>query len=154
MSKKLAVSVILLALIMPIQGCSVFMAARQPGKKDISLFKVGTPRSLLIAEFGAPVTTDNIGGKTHEVFKFIQGYPAPARVGRALLHGAADIYTLCLWELIGTPTEMIFDGTQMSYEVTYDSSNFVDSVTLLKKEKIKRTKIDKALALPKKENNP
>jgi len=30
-------------------GCSVFMAANQPDKKNVDLFTVGTQRSLLIA---------------------------------------------------------------------------------------------------------
>ena len=35
-----------------ISGCSVFMAANQPASKNLDLFSVGTPRDMLLAEFG------------------------------------------------------------------------------------------------------
>lgn len=34
--------------------------------------------------------------------------------------------------MVGTPTEAIFDGDQMAYEVSYDEENRVDQVTVLK----------------------
>lgn len=126
--------VLMCCLIFVFSGCSVFMASRQPGKKDISLFKVGTPRSLLVAEFGAPIVTEERNGKKYELFKFTQGYSGPSKVGRAMFHGAADVFTLGLWEVVGTPTEMVFDGAEMAYEVSYDMNNRVESVTNLKKE--------------------
>ncbi len=121
------------------QGCSVFMAARQPTKKDISLFKIGTPRSLLIAEYGAPAISEVRDGKKIEIFRFTQGYSGPAKVGRAFFHGAADVVTLGAWEVVGTPTEMVFDGTEMAYEVSYDENNCVDGITLLKQGGSKNT---------------
>lgn len=121
------------------EGCAVFMAARQPVKKDLSLFKVGTPRSSLIAEFGSPVTSDTRDGKKYEIFKFTQGYSGPAKVGRAFFHGAADVVTLGAWEVVGTPTEMVFDGTEMAYEVSYDENNCVNGITLLKQGGSKNT---------------
>ena len=120
------------------EGCAVFMAARQPVKKDLSLFKVGTPRSSLIAEFGSPVVSDMRDGKKYEIFKFTQGYSGPAKVGRAFLHGGADVVTLGAWEVVGTPTEMVFDGTEMAYEVSYDENNCVDGITLLKQGTTKK----------------
>lgn len=122
------------------QGCAVFMAARQPTRKDLSLFKIGTPRSLLIAEFGAPAVTEVRDGKKYEIFRFTQGYSGPVKVGRALFHGTADVFTLGLWEVIGTPTEMVLDGTEIAYEVSYDENNRVDSVNLLKQGAVKNIK--------------
>ena len=113
-------------------GCSVFMAANQPDKKNVDLFNVGTQRSLLIAEYGAPTESEERDGKQYEIFKFIQGYSTGAKVGRAAFHGVADVFTLGLWEVVGTPAEAIFDGQQMAYEVSYDGENKVDQVTVLK----------------------
>ncbi|MBK9663871.1 MAG: hypothetical protein IPO71_13305 [Nitrosomonas sp.] len=126
---------ILLALIMiTISGCSVFMAAKQPVKKDISLFEVGVPRTTLIAEYGAPILSEYKNEKKIEIFKFIQGYSTGAKVGRAFFHGAADVVTLGLWELIGIPTEITFSGDELAYLVRYDENDLVDEVIPIKKE--------------------
>jgi len=113
-------------------GCSVFMAANQPDKKNVDLFNVGTQRSMLIAEYGAPTESENRDGKDYDTFKFVQGYSTGAKVGRAVFHGVADVFTIGLWEVVGTPAEAIFDGQQMAYEVSYDGENKVDQVTVLK----------------------
>ena len=122
----------ILIVTMLFSGCSVFMAAKQPGTKDVELFAVGTPRSLLLAEFGYPMAAGERDGKKYEVFSFVQGYSAGAKAGRAVFHGVADVVTLGLWEIIGTPTEGVFDGSKIVYEVSYDDNSRVDAVILLK----------------------
>jgi hypothetical protein len=109
------------------------MAAKQPDKKNVDLFAVGTPRSLLLAEFGMPTASELRDGKKYEIYKFVQGYSAGAKAGRAVFHGAADVLTLGLWEVIGTPVEGTFSGDEMAYEVGYDGNNRVDEVIALKK---------------------
>lgn len=48
------------------------MAADQPDKKDVELFKVGTPRSMLLAEFGLPTVTEvREDGKKYEIYSRI-----------------------------------------------------------------------------------
>ncbi len=74
-------------------GCAVFMAAKQPDKRNVDLFKIGTPRSMLLAEFGMPTVSEIRDGKKHEIYKFIQGYSVGAKAGRAVFHGAADVLT-------------------------------------------------------------
>jgi hypothetical protein len=54
-------------------SCSVFMAAKQPDKKNVDLFKIGTHRSMLLAEFGMPTVRELRNGKKHEIYKFVQG---------------------------------------------------------------------------------
>ena len=115
-------------------GCSVFMAAKQPDAKNIDLFKVGTSRSMLLAEFGSPTMSEDRNGKKSEIFKFVQGYSSGVKAGRAFFHGAADVVTFGLWEVVGTPTEAVFSGDAMAYEVTYDDKDKIDQVTALKKE--------------------
>lgn len=132
LSQKLILFIFLLAIL---SGCSVFMAAKQPDKKNIELFKVGVPRSLLLAEFGLPIVSERReDGKKYEIYSFVQGYSAGAKAGRAVFHGAADVLTLGLWEVVGTPTEGTFDGNEMAYEVRYDSDDKVEQVVLLKKK--------------------
>jgi hypothetical protein len=115
-------------------GCSVFMAAKQPGLKNTDLFKVGTPRSMLLGEFGLPAVAEVKDGKKHEIYKFVQGYSGGAKAGRAFFHGAADVVTLGLWEVVGTPTESVFSGDEQAYEVEYDDADRIALVILLKKD--------------------
>jgi hypothetical protein len=114
-------------------GCSVAMAAHQPSRKDVALLKAGVPRNLVVAELGAPVTSEMVQGKRVEVYAFTQGYSKAARVSRTIGHGAADVMTFGLWEAVGTPTEAAFNGKRVVYEVTYDSSDRIEKVVTLKK---------------------
>ena len=132
MSKLLRV-LIAFFFVSTISGCAVFMAVDQPDKKDVDLFKAGTPRSMLLAEFGLPTAAEvRDDGKKYEIYSFTQGYSKGAKAGRAVLHGTADVLTLGLWEVVGTPTEGAFDGTKMAYEVRYDSNDLIDQIVLLK----------------------
>ena len=131
-SKKWTTFVCVLALVFS-SGCSVFMAAKQPDKKNVDLFRMGTPRTLLLGEFGPPVTSEIRNGRKYEVFKFIQGYSTGVKAGRALFHGAADVMTLGLWEVVGTPAEAVFSGDEMAFEVSYDRNNRIKQVTTIKK---------------------
>lgn len=113
-------------------GCSVYMAANQPGQKDLSLLSKGQPRSKLLAEFGTPIHTEMKDGQRKDIFTFTQGYHGGVRAGRAILHGVADVATLGLWEVVGTPTEGYMNGTQLSAEVTYDAQDVVANVVPLR----------------------
>lgn len=113
-------------------GCAVVMAAKQPDYKNVELFKVGTPRGALLGEFGHPTATDTRpSGAKCDVFSFTQGYSGGAKAGRAFAHGVADVLTLGLWEIIGTPTEAVFSGSTVGYEVCYDKEDRVQTVILL-----------------------
>ena len=132
--KRFILSALLFTLLIPVSGCSVFMAAKQPEKKDIGLFKVGVSRITLISEFGPTVISEYKDDKKIEIFKFVQGYSTGAKAGRAFFHGAASVVTLGLWELVGTPTEITFNGDEMAYLVKYDENDLVDEVIAIKKE--------------------
>ena len=110
------------------------MAAKQPEKKDVELLKEGTSRAMLISEFGVPVISEYRDGKRYEIFKFVQGYSTGAKASRAFFHGAANVVTLGLWELVGTPTEITFSGDDMAFQVRYDENDIVDEIALIKKE--------------------
>ena len=126
-SRKWTAFVCMLALVFS-SGCSVFMAAKQPDKKNVDLFRIGTPRPLLLGEFGTPATSEIRNGRKHEIFKFVQGYSTGAKAGRALFHGAADVMTLGLWEVVGTPTEAVFSGDEMAFEVSYDQHDRIERI--------------------------
>ena len=113
-------------------GCSPVLAAKQPSRKDIALLSPGIPRNMVLAELGQPVATETRNGKRVEVFSFVQGYRKGVRVGRTIGHGAADVMTLGLWEIVGTPTEATLNGHRVAYEVTYDASDRIEQVVPLK----------------------
>lgn len=117
-----------------LSGCSVFMAADQPDAKNLDLMKAGTQRALLLAEFGLPMVTEEKEGKKYDIFKFVDGYSTGAKAGRAVFHGVADVATLGLWEIIGTPTEGAFEGDELVYQVSYDKHDRADQVIPLKQD--------------------
>lgn len=113
-------------------GCSVFMAANQPQRKDVNVLDRGTFRNTVIAELGAPAYTEVKEGKKCDVFSFVQGYSKGAKVGRSVFHGAADVLTLGLWEVAGTPIEAMADGNEVKVEVFYDANDTVERVKVIK----------------------
>lgn len=121
-----------LAALLALSGCAASMAARQPGKKDLAVLAAGTPRTHVIAELGAPLWTDESPGQTTDVFAFRQGYTKPVKAGRALLHGAADVLTFGLWEVVGIPAETLADGSEVQLEVHYSADQCVENVATIK----------------------
>ncbi len=119
-----------------LSGCSVVMAIRQPEKKDLSVLSPGNPRALVIAQLGGPEHTEMIGGRRIDYFNFTQGYSKSAKISRATFHTVADVFSLGLWEIVGTPTEAIFDGTPVAFRVTYNERVGVDEVIVLKGGKV------------------
>lgn len=107
------------------------MAAKQPDAKNLDVFAVGTPRALVLGEMGQPITSEIKDGQKTDIFSFTQGYSKGAKTGRAVFHGLADVFTLGLWEAVGTPTESAFDGTKVSYQIDYDTTDKVKKVTPL-----------------------
>ena len=127
---------ILSFLLVLVTGCSVVMATQQPGRKDLSVLSKGVERSRVIAELGSPLITDVVDGKKQDVFAFKQGYSTGAKAGRAVFHGVADVFTLGLWEVVGTPAEAVFHGSEVKVRVLYDKDDKVDSIlTYAGKEK-------------------
>ena len=112
-------------------GCSVMMATKQPDKKDLRVLEPGNSRSLVLSELGEPISTEIKNGKRVDVFKFTQGYSKAAKTGRALFHGTADLMTLGIWEIVGSPTEAALDGKKMAYEIIYDDNDRIEKVVPL-----------------------
>ena len=107
------------------------MATKQPGKKDLSVLKEGTPRTLVIAELGAPMWSEEKDGSRVDIHGFKQGYSTGVKAGRAFFHGVADVSTLGLWEVIGTPIESIASGTDTRVKVTYDENDLVKAAEII-----------------------
>jgi hypothetical protein len=117
------------SLLFALTGCSVFMAAKLPDKKNLDVFASGVPRQVVLAEMGLPSSYEDRNGVHSEVYKFKQGYSQEAKISRVVLHGTADIVTFGLWEAVGTPAEYYFSGTDTIVLVTYDADDRVNGVT-------------------------
>lgn len=117
-------------------GCAAIKATEQPGKKDLKVLSPGTPRCHLIAELGAPMWTDERDGTITDVFAFKQGYTKGVKAGRALIHGAADVATGGLWEVIGIPAESLADGRDVKVQITYDERRSVRDIEVLQGEDV------------------
>ncbi|KXO81704.1 hypothetical protein AYL20_14175 [Acinetobacter venetianus] len=131
--KKTAV-VFGLVTLLSLQGCAAVMASNQPHKKNLSVLEVGKHRNNVISELGAPITSETQNGERKEIYTFQQGYSKAARVSRTLWHTTADIATIGLWEIIGSPTEVYFNGEQLSYEVVFDDQDHIKSSQLIQNE--------------------
>lgn len=128
-------------------GCSVVKAARQPEKKNLGVLHEGTPRAQVIAELGAPTfTKPKPDGTVEDVFSFKQGYTKGVKMGRAFVHGAADVATGGLWEVIGIPTEIWADGTEVQVLVTYDQDERVKYRRVFKGQEAFKDGRSKAIA--------
>jgi hypothetical protein len=119
-------------LVLTFSGCSVFMAAKQPDKKDLQVLKPGVPHSVVLAEMGAPTSYEDRDGTRTEVYKFKQGYSNGSKISRAVFHGAADLLTWGLWEIVATPTEAYFSGTDTIVMVTYNSRDCIETIQYFK----------------------
>lgn len=102
--------------------------------KNLNVLNPGSSRNYVIAEFGAPVLSEYRDGTRVEIYTFQQGYSKWVKVGRAFGHGVADVASIGLWEVFGTPAEAYFNG-KTTYEVTYGEDDLVkviSSLTLIK----------------------
>jgi len=112
-------------------GCATEQALNQPTKKDLSVFTIGTERELVLLELGSPAETIQKDGVKYDLFSFVQGYSKGTRIARATGHLLAEISTIGLWGLVGTPIEQSYNGKVLGYKVTYDKNDRVLKVEKL-----------------------
>jgi len=113
-------------------GCAPVLAAKQDNYVHVEDVQPGVHKAIALSTFGSPIQNYvNHKGESCDIFKFRQGYRNSTKVARAVLHGTADLLTLGLWEIIGTPVEAGLNGENVSYEVCYNKENVVTSVTPL-----------------------
>jgi hypothetical protein len=134
-NSRISVALLIACCAGALQGCAAVKATRQPPKRDMGVLDRGSQRTNVIAELGAPVFTEKRGEETVDVFSFKQGYTDTTKAARALAHGAADVATFGLWEVVGLPAETIADGTDVQIEVHYDGEQTVRLVEIIKGEK-------------------
>ena len=119
----------LITLLIVSTGCAASMAASQPKYKNLDELQPGSRRAHVRAKMGAPIDTEIRGETSIETYQFKQGYKPGTKVARVVSHIILDIATLFLWELIGMPIEISFDGEITTVDVDYDKQNRLIKMT-------------------------
>jgi hypothetical protein len=114
-----------------ITGCSAVMAGkRSTYRGDPKVLAVGQSRMMVESELGAPDMSSPLeGGKKRVIYKMdpdahTRGSKSAAIAG----HVVADILTLGLWEVAGTPAEIAAQDNMKNYIATYSAANIIESV--------------------------
>jgi hypothetical protein len=123
-------SVPALILVGLLSGCSVGMALSGSEKPDLGAIKVGSSRGEIEMHLGSPTSSLALeDGWRADIYEYEIGNEPSA--GRAIGHGAMDVLTLGLWEVVGTPIEGV-QGERYQATITYDRD---DKVVDIKTEK-------------------
>ena len=124
----------LLVLCLLTSGCSVFMAAsRSSYRGDINVIQLGVQRSAVIAELGQPdnFSTLENGGFDDRYTLDPNAHRTGTKVATTIFYLAADLFTLFLWELIGTPLEIAAKDKISVYHLTYSPEGTLSSLEKL-----------------------
>ncbi|MEK6804836.1 MAG: hypothetical protein AABZ34_19580 [Nitrospirota bacterium] len=116
-------------------ACSVYKAASQPGPADITGIGVGSRRIEVITRLGAPKFSDtDQSGQKQDTFEFQSGFHQASKA-RVILYIAADVFTLCLAELILWPIELtVMERASCVAVATYDPTQRVEAFALTQKD--------------------
>lgn len=132
--RTLLVMLMLVSFVFTQAACSVGAAISQPPPANLTGIGIGTPRQQLINQLGIPKLSEtNPQGQKEDSFEFHSGMN-PASKARVILYIAADLFTLCLAEIILWPMELTLmkDATCEAF-ATYDSSLKVETWRLTQK---------------------
>ncbi len=107
-------------------GCSVGMALSGEETPDLSVVKIGAARDDVELQLGQPHKVAELeNGAREAAYKFEVGNDPNAI--RAIGHGALDVASLGLWEIVGTPIEAS-TGKEREISVTYDEYETVTKI--------------------------
>lgn len=117
-----------LVLVIFCSGCSVGMALSGNKQKDTSVFYQGADRSFVQAKVGLPdAAVQDKDGNWIDTYLIVEGNEPSA--GRAVAHGAMDVLTLGLWEVVGTPIEAAAGSEEHDrFVIYYDQNQKIEKV--------------------------
>jgi len=115
------VVVALCMMLCSLTSCSVVMAAKRSTAKDMSVLQPGADRTTVVRELGYPVlsVTLDTGGLRDTYHIDRDAHTAAAKWAAVIWHFVADVLTLTLWELVGTPLEASAKDRLVPYTVFY-----------------------------------
>jgi len=105
------------------------MAMSGKALPDLGVVKQQASRGEVELQLGKPIATTTLdSGHIVNVYEYdIDNEPS---AGRAFVHGALDVVTIGIWEVIGTPIEY-FQGEKRQVQVEYDSQDMVVKMEVL-----------------------
>jgi hypothetical protein len=119
---------ILVASILLLTGCSVYKASDLQGATVEDPTKCTNKDCFLGLGAQALENKTNADGTTDVVYKVKR---KNGNAGRAIMYGVADLFTLGLWEIVGTPLEgYVSDNDSIVFKVTYAPTGAVNKVTV------------------------
>lgn len=128
MKSSTALIMKLLISLMFLSSCSVGMAVSGKEEMNTSVVYPGVPRQAVISRLGEPElsVTDEDGNKI-DTYTIVKGNEPSA--ARAVMHGTLDVITLGLWEVMGTPMEII-EGQESHSQliIYYDSEDRIKDI--------------------------
>ena len=128
--RSLLVATALLGMVASTSGCSVGMALSGDENPDLTVCRVGSQKSDIDRQLGPPTSVRTLpeGGQTCTYEYEIGDEPS---AGRAVAHGAMDVLTFGLWEVVGTPVEAL-QGQKYQMTVTYDAEGKAKEISTIK----------------------
>ncbi len=127
-----------LPLCLLLTSCSAYSALNKPGKKDFKVLNVGTPRDVVLGEFGSPISsTKNDEGELVEYWSFRQGDTRGEKAKKAASHAALTVATVGFWELVAPS---IAEKDLLTYVITFDKDEKVKAVKVLGKEGLQQNR--------------
>jgi len=113
-------------------ACSIALIKHQPPQVDLSVLHVGAQRDEVTSKLGKPAYTVHDGTGTYDAYIICQGsYSSNEKAMRIVYYVMADLFTVGLWEAVGTPVEMAASGELVRTWARYDSDG-----TMVKLEKL------------------
>jgi hypothetical protein len=106
------------------------VANRASYRGDINVVQLGTQRSAVIAELGQPDSFSTLENGSYDDRYILDphAHRTWTKIGTAIFYLAADLFTLCLWELIGTPIEIAAKDKISVYHLTYSLDGILSSL--------------------------
>jgi hypothetical protein len=126
MIKKVLLSLICVTIL---SSCSVVMAANKDGMTYEQIRNCRS-RNQFLSKGVLVMNSDYLpSGELVEVYQVRQQKGSTAR---AFMHGALDVSTCGLWEVVGTPMEGSLTSKEyILFRVTYDQNQNVQNIELL-----------------------
>ena len=133
--RTVAIMMMLVSFMFAQSACSIYKAATQPPPADLQGIGIGTSRQELITRLGAPKFSDtDPQGRKQDAFEFQSGMHGASKA-RIILYLAADLFTICLAEIILWPMELtVMERAVCNGFATYDQSQKVETWNVTKKD--------------------
>ncbi|MDH5764239.1 MAG: hypothetical protein OEZ51_14810 [Nitrospinota bacterium] len=111
-----------------LSSCSVIMAMSGEEEPDLKILQAGSSREDVEKQLGEPVQSEPNGSGVRATYEYETGDPPDGR--RALAHIFLNLYTIGLYEIVGTAAELgVHSGEDNKITVTYDANGKVEEIS-------------------------